>query len=216
MRRLERQTGRRPDAGGFTLIELVIVLVIVAFVVGAVAPSVKSITGANALAAAGELSGAMRYMFETAAMRHQTCRLAMDFHERAWWAECTKGKAYAGDEKSDSLDESDDDLSARFPDERQREVRKLLGHAKFGAFQDQVAKKRELPGEAGFTEVWSQHMHDPITEGLGYIYFYPQGQAELAQVTIADSGTVFSIVLQPLAGRAKVVAGKPDRPEVPR
>jgi general secretion pathway protein H len=194
---------------GFTLIEIMIVMIVIAFVAAAATPALRSVTGANARQAAGELAGTMRYLFDTAAMRHQTCRLAIDIEERSWWAECTKGKAIAGEE-SDSGD--DDDLSSRFPDERQSEARKLLAKAKFGAFNDRLAKKRQLPGTVGFTDVWTQHQREPLSKGMAYIYFYPQGQAEAAQVPMEDGGNVYTVTLQPFTGRARVVSGKPEVP----
>jgi general secretion pathway protein H len=47
---------------------------------------------------------------------------------------------------------------------------------------------------------------------MAYVYFYPQGQSETASVTVADAGHVYSVVLQPLTGRARVVPGKPEVP----
>jgi general secretion pathway protein H len=206
-------SGQGPQAGGFTLIELLIVLVIIAFVSAAALPALQSVTGANARAAAGELAGAARYLFDTAAMRHETCRLAINFDERTWWAECTKGKAYAGEE-SDGASQVDDEeeLAERFPDEQHAEIRKLLARAKFGAFTDRLSKKRELPGDAKFGDVWTQHQRDPVSKGMAYVYFYPQGQAELAHVPIEDAGNVYTIAVEPFTGRARVVNGKLEVP----
>jgi len=204
--------GGRPwasPARGLTLIEVMIVLIVVAFVVAAVAPALKSVTGANTRKAAGELAGTMRYLFDTAAMRHQTCRLAIDIEERSWWAECTKGKAIAGEESSAP---DDDDLSSRFPDEHQSEARRLLAKAKFGAFNDRLAKKRQLPGTVGFTDVWVQHQHEPVSKGMAYVYFFPQGQAESAQIPMEDSGNIYTVTLQPFTGRTRIVSGKPEVP----
>ena len=55
----------------------------------------SAVTGANARAAAGELAAGARYLFDTAALRHQTCRLALDVDHATWWAECTKDHYYA-------------------------------------------------------------------------------------------------------------------------
>ncbi len=74
---------------GFTLIEVLIVVAVIGVVALAAAPAVNSFTGANARSAASEIAGASRYLFDTAALRHQTCRLVLDIDAREWWAECT-------------------------------------------------------------------------------------------------------------------------------
>ena len=52
--------------------------------------------------AAGELAGTLRYLFDTAALRHATCRLAIDVDGQAFWPECAPGAAtLAGDRRID-------------------------------------------------------------------------------------------------------------------
>ena len=51
---------RPPGDGGFTLVELLIVLGIVALMAALAAPALGSLTGADARKAAGELAGSMR------------------------------------------------------------------------------------------------------------------------------------------------------------
>jgi len=80
-------------ARGFTLIELLVVIGVVALFVALAVPAVEAISGANARKSAAELAGAMRYLFDTAALRHATCRLALDVDARSWWAECAPGRA---------------------------------------------------------------------------------------------------------------------------
>ncbi|HEX9288964.1 MAG TPA: prepilin-type N-terminal cleavage/methylation domain-containing protein [Anaeromyxobacteraceae bacterium] len=199
---------------GFTLIELLIVIAILAVLAAAAVPALSSVTGANARAAAGELSGAARYLFETAALRHETCRLAIDLDASAWWAECTKDRVYAARELATGFQREEDDaaLEERFPDERDAEKRRLLARAKFGQFADRLARKRALPGSAAFVDVWSEHQREPSTKGMAYVYFYAHGQAEAARIPIADGDNVYSVLTQPFTGRAKVVTGKPEVP----
>jgi general secretion pathway protein H len=206
----------RPGAHGFTLVELLIAVAVMAVLTAAAVPALNAVTGANARSAAGELAGAMRYLFDTAALRHETCRLTLDLDERSWWAECTKDRVFAAREALSASDaareaeQEEEDLEARFPDDRDAEQRRLLAKAKWGRFSDRIAKKRTLPGDAAFREVWAEHLREPATRGKTHVYFYAQGRAEEARVPIVDGEHVYSVLLPAFTGRAKVVAGKPE------
>ncbi|HTT69738.1 MAG TPA: type II secretion system protein [Anaeromyxobacteraceae bacterium] len=198
-------------ASGFTLIELMIVIAVVGILSAAVVPAVDAVTGANARAAAGELAGAARYLFDTAALRHQTCRLALDLDHATWWAECTKDRYFAPrGERAFRHQEDDASLEERFPDERDAEKRRLLAGPTFTQFDDRLARKRSLPGRAHFAEVWSEHEKEPVSRGLAYVYFFPQGQAEAARIPIVDGDNAYSVLTAPFTGHARVVTGKPE------
>lgn len=195
-----------PAARGFTLVELMIVVAIVGLLGAMVVPAVESVSGADARKAAGELAGAMRYMFDTAALRHATCRLALDLDKRAWRAECAPGPAGAA---ADPEREEEDAkrLAERFPDEEDPGVRRLLARTAFGRFEDRLVKERELPGKAGFGPVHVEGRRDAVEAGTAYIYFFPGGQAQRAWVPVIDGSNRFTVVVEPFTGRARVVPG---------
>ncbi len=199
---------------GFTLIELVIVIAVIGILGAAAIPAMNAATGANVRSAAGELSGAARYLFETAALRHETCRLALDLDGAAWWAECTKDRAFSAREPSSAPEREEDDaaLAERFPEERDAEKRRLLAGARFTQFTDRLARKRALPGSARFDDVWSEHQREPFDRGMAYVYFFPQGRAEEARVPVKDGDNAYTVVLQAFTGRARVVPGVPEAP----
>ena len=203
-----------PGASGYTLIELVIVVAVIAILAAAAVPALEGVTGANARTAAGELAGAMRYLYDTAALRRQTCRLALDLDAGEWWAECTQDRFTLSREKSTAArrEEEDDELADRFPDERDAERRRLLARAKFGKFDDRLARKRSLPGSVRFEEVWTEHQREPFSKGMAYVYFFPQGRGELARVPVRDGNTQYTVLLQPFTGRARVVVGLAEVP----
>jgi len=213
-----RAAARAGAGRGFTLIELMVVLAVVAVLAGAAAPALSGVTGANARQAAGEIAGSMRALFDIAALRHETCRMVLDLQDRSWWAECTRRSEPApeGDPAERSTAESGSDpdaaLEGRFEDVDNPEKRRLLARSRFGSFADPVAKRRQLPGNVAFKEVWSEHQREPISEGRAYVYFHPQRRAEQARVPVFDGDHVYSIVLEPWTGRARIVAGVPEIP----
>jgi general secretion pathway protein H len=206
--------GHAAPPRGFTLIELLIVVAIVAAVAAAAAPAVGSLSGANVRAAAGEIAAASRYLFDTAALRHETCRMALDLDRRTWWAECTdarkEGRRRQPVVGKDGTVEDEESLARRFPDEKDADRRVFLARARFAEFQDRQVRKRELPGRAAFSGVVTPRSRDPQAKGTAYVYFYPQGQADPARIPLADGDTVYTVVLQPLTGHARVVSGRTE------
>jgi len=189
-------------ARGFTLVELLVVLSLIALLAGLAAPAVGSVTGANARKAAGELAGAMRYLYDTAALRHATCRMALDVDARAWWAECSP--AAVGIARHP--EEDDRELERRFSGEKNAELRRLLAKTDFGSFKDRLVEKRELPGRAAFGKIHVEGRRD-AEGGTVYVHFFPGGQAQRAFVPLADGNNRYTVVVEPFTGRARVVVG---------
>jgi general secretion pathway protein H len=193
---------REGTARGFTLIELVIVISLIALLAGLAAPAIGSVTGANAKKAAGELAGAMRYLYDTAALRHATCRMALDLDTRAWWAECAPGDVAI----TRGPEEDDRELARRFSGEKNAELRRLLAKTEFGAFKDRLVDRRELPGRTAFGKIRVEGRRD-AEGGTVYVHFFPGGQAQRAFVQVVDGNNRFTIVVEPFTGRARVVVG---------
>jgi general secretion pathway protein H len=194
---------RRRHERGFTLVELMVVVGVIAVMAAAAAPALGSISGANARKAAGELAGAMRYLFDTAALRHVTCRMALDLEHRSWWAECAPGAAGIA---RDPAGDEDAELEERFPDEKSAEARRLRARTSFERFEDRLAPGRELPGATRFGEVHVEGRRG-TSSGKAYVYFFPGGQAQRAVVPVQDGKNLYTIVVEPFTGRARVVVG---------
>jgi len=178
---------------------------VVAVISAAAVPALRGITGANARQAAGELAGSLRYLFDTAALRHVTCRMALDIEGHASWAECAPGPATLG--KEDQPSRVARELEERFPDERDPDRRRLMAQTRFGAFDDRLAPRRVLPGRTAFGPIRIEGRSHPVEEGVAYVYFFPGGQAQRAFIPVIDGELVYTVVLEPFTGRARVVAG---------
>jgi len=194
------------DERGFTLVELMITITVIAVLSAAVMPALNSLSGANAKQAAGELAGSLRFLFDTAALRHTTCRMALDLDARAWSVECAPG-AVAVAKDAEKAAEEEKDLADRLSDEKDAERRRLLAKTRFGAFSDRLLPKRELPGKTHFGEVRVEGRRDPVAKGTAYVHFFASGQAQRALIPVIDGDTRYTVVVEPFTGRARVVNG---------
>jgi len=189
---------------GFTLIELVIVVAVIGLLALLAAPALGTITGANVREAAGQLAGGMRYLFDTAALRNTKCRMALDREKRTWWAQCCDSATVAVGDDAKAAEREEEELARRFPDEKDEQVRKLLAKTALGSCTD-LGDKRELPGHAAFGKLKIEGASDG--EGVAYVYFFPGGQAQRAFVPVVEGSNVFTVVVEPFTGRARVVPG---------
>ena len=189
----------------FTLVELMIVIGVIAVLTAAVVPALSSLSGADARSAAGELAGSLRYLVDTAALRHATCRLALDLDGRAWSAECAAGATAVSREAG--REETDAELAERFPDEEDADRRRLLARSRFGALSDRLLPRRTLPGKAAFGEVRLEGRSEPVASGTALVHVFPGGRAQRAVIPVLDGSYLYTVVLEPFTGRARVVTG---------
>ncbi len=230
---------RRP-ARGFTLIELMVALAVAAALFSAVVMGLGALTGAQARKAMGELGAASRSLYDTAALSGNTCRLVFllpkdDSAEFTYRAECANGpvttsmdrdqeirdatkaavEAYrkrgrgnpAGAPPSTSARSSGSTLLDVLDSEKAR-VEKA---AAFSAFTTPEIQPRKMGGVR--VSVWTSHQKAKIDSGLAYLYFFPQGYTERAQVTVRQGKNVWTLLVSPLTGRTSIVDGEPEVPK---
>jgi general secretion pathway protein H len=205
---------RRPHARAlaFTLIELMIVLAVIALLAVAAGPALGGLTGADARRAAAELSGSMRWLFDSASVRHATCRLVLSPGDRTFRAECAPGRTTIDRDPEKAAEREEEE--ARRAEEASAEgagadAAAGGGANGFKAFSDAVVTTRELPGATEFTAIRVDGRDVLSKERPAYVHFFPGGRAQAARVTIGDGGHVFTVRLEPFTGRARVFAGEP-------
>ncbi len=66
--------------------------------------------------------------------------------------------------------------------------------------------EKELPDGIKFVQVETPAHPDPLTKGIAYIYYSPEGLVERAIIQIANKNNVtWSLILNPLTGQADIV-----------
>jgi general secretion pathway protein H len=82
--------------------------------------------------------------------------------------------------------------------------------AAFSAFSTPEIQPRKMSGVR--VSVWTSHQKAKIENGLAYLYFFPQGYAERAQVTVRQGKNVWTLLVSPLTGKTSIVDGEPEVP----
>ena len=197
---------------GFTLIELGVSLAVVVLLIVAVIPSIEAATGMKARDAAGEIGALVRYLYDHSALTGKACRIVFDLDTRTYWAECTSDRFVLDAEKVESRDGKAvirDKLKkeeSRFDtkDEIAAERSRIEKEAEFSAFTDSQVSKKPLP-DAVTMEVWTAHQTERFKKGQAFLYFFPQGYTERAQIYLMSAGDTYTLAVSPLTGRVKVV-----------
>lgn len=227
---------------GLTLIELTVALGIVAVLFGAAVMSIGAITGSKARAAAGELGGVIRSLYDTAALSGKTCRLVFQLASEKdedgvtkYWAECAAGNITTGRDREEELRsetrraEDDErrgsrggsgssDRSAALTDGPSlqdllaQEKERVDAAARYSKYTAPEINPRALPSSVHLS-VWTRHQHDAVKSGLAYLYFFPQGYTEKAHVYVRQGNNVWTLTVAPLTGKTTVVSEELEIPK---
>ncbi|HUM09332.1 MAG TPA: type II secretion system protein [Myxococcaceae bacterium] len=235
-------------ARGFTLIELTVAIAIAAGLFSALVLGLGALTGARARKAMGELGGAARSLYDTAALTGNTCRLVLllpkdDSAEFSYRAECASGPVTSAVDRDQEIRDAtkaaveayrkksrgsarDAQPPAPGPgahgaygtgssgstllDVLDSEKVRVEKAAAFSAFTTSEIQPRRMSGVR--VSVWTSHQRAKIDSGLAYLYFFPQGYTERAQVTVRQGNNVWTLLVSPLTGKTSIVDGEPEVP----
>ena len=232
-------TSRR-RARGFTLIELMVALAVAAALFSAVVMGLGALTGAQARKAMGELGAASRSLYDTAALSGNTCRLVFvlpkdDSAEFVYRAECASGpvttsmdrdqeirdatkaavEAYRKRGRGNPADAPPSTYArssgSTLLDVLDSEKARVEKAAAFSAFTTPEIQPQKMRGVR--VSVWTAHQRAKIDSGLAYLYFFPQGYTERAQITVRQGKNVWTLQVSPLTGRTSIVDGEPEVPK---
>ena len=236
---LQRVTARREidsDArqGGYTLIEILVVLAILVFVVAGATLGLSSLTRANLRSAAVMIAAAVRTGYTRAITQGHPVRLVLAIDGGKVWLEETEDRLVlsrnAGDDDAAGSSVASDDTAGAesAPTGPTPDTTFALGASTFvvgdnntpryrGAqFQRLEGKRfepREMPSGTRILAVYTAHAEGRKETGTQYLFFWPGGQTERAVIQVADGdGTTYSIVVHPLTGKTRIEA-VPVEPE---
>lgn len=198
--------------GGFTLIEVILVVTIIAVVVTGATFGLGAVTRTRLRSASFRVMSAARFAYNRAITQGTTTRLHFDFEKDTMAVqESTTPVTLATDEQleSDRGDAVDPWDLARSRLEKPLETPTPTSpfHPianSSGKVLDRYTAKPVGDGISVLALI-TPHDREKRTEGEGSVYFFPGGLAEQAVIQLSDSSeTVYSVEIHPLTGNARI------------
>ena len=207
---LKRAPARARD--GFTLIEVILVVAIIAVVVTGATFGLGAITRTRLRSSSFKVMSAARYAYNRAITQGTTTRLYFDFEKNTMAIEEASTPVTLATEEQ--LDGEAGDGIDPWDLARSRLEQPLDPPAPQSPFQaitnaSGTVLKRYTAHPVGdgieLHALITPHEADKRTDGQGAVYFFPGGLTEHAVVQLKDSSeTVYSVEVHPLTGNAKI------------
>jgi len=213
---------RSRSRSGFTLVEMMVVVIIVALAAGTVTFGLRALTRANLRSACMRVTAASRAAYGRALSQGTTVRVVLDFEKNEISIDEARGAltlARNDDHAREEQEGADEDRAAVDPWEAARAnlattLRPTFGASPFGAIQNDEGEplRRFAPrplsdrGDIRVVRLFVPHEPAARESGRGAIHFFPNGRTEHAVVQLTDDGgdTIYSVEIHPLTGRATI------------
>ncbi len=205
---------------GFTLIELIVVVAVMAVITAAVVTGVGNVRGASVQSETGKIGVAVRYLYNLTVLSGKVHRLVFDLDKRMYW-----GEEQTSDDPCQQFllpGEGDDEEAKKAAKKKPKKSKSGKGGK---VVEDEPAKM-----DAGFTEtksrllakytmdagisiagVMTSHQNEPLKKGTAYLYFFPNGTTENALIWVKGDGAaedddadVMTVEVKALQGAAKL------------
>lgn len=193
---------------GFTLIELMFVVFVIALLAKVMLPRVANLFRVNLKTSAVQLAGYMQSAYEYAVLRHKRVRVQFDLNEGTYWAELASDDAPAMPliTENSKLDDVLMELEKKAAEPLPTDEEALK--EQFEKLSDGPLRPSKLPNGVKFKSI---RLADSKNDKTSWLEFSPTGFSQKAIVSIEhESGTSMSISLPVLGGRSVVEKGDAD------
>jgi len=207
VRRVQPRTSR-----GFTLIEVIIVIAIIAVVVTGATFGLGAITRTRLRSSAFKVMSAARFAYNRSLTQGTTTRLRFDFDKDTMAIEETLTPVTLA--TSEQLEDEDGQAVDPWDLARARLEQPLTPVKPTSPFQPIANQNGKIierytakpVGDAvSVHALITPHENETRTDGEGSVYFFPGGLTEHAVIQLSDaSDTVYSIEIHPLTGNARI------------
>ena len=189
---------------GFTLIEMVVVMLIIALGFALVIPQFRAATHADLKRSALRLAATIEHTFHQSAFRRETLRLHYDLEGSRYWLDRFVDPAAEKDalalRPGGALGEGGSGADAPEADDANTEPYYVMD-------REILPEPVTLPNGVFIASVSTQYL-EKATEGEAFTHFFPDGYAEPTVLYMTDAqGGEYTLYVSPISGRVKVLPG---------
>jgi len=182
---------------GFTLVEILMVIALLALLATSVLPRVGSVFRVNVQSSVRRYAAMVRYAYDQSVLTGRVHRIILDMDKQSWGVEVAEPGALP-------LDRSKQGVLA----EGIREDDRVTSEPSFKKVTGNLVDSFPSGVQIVQVESWRLGKGKVATKGEIGIYAFPNGYIDESTVTLAESGKEngqrFTVTTQPLTGRIKV------------
>lgn len=176
---------------GFTLIELMIVIALIALIAVLALPSISSYFQVSLSTASRQIATTIKEAYNASMVTGKVYRLVYDLKTAEYWVESGPSTVLLDTAESKRRDE----------DRKKFAKTSEPAPSAFALDTTITRKKQPLPRGVAYEDIITQQSPDPITDGMAYTHFFPQGITEQTLIHLRDTSDHFSsLVISPLVG----------------
>jgi prepilin-type N-terminal cleavage/methylation domain-containing protein len=188
---------------GFTLIELMVVVALIALISVMALPSISSYFQVSLNSATREVAGTVREAYNATLVTGKMHRIAYDLKSGEYWVEVGNANTDSAVlETKESKERAERRKRLHFGDQKQENT------SGFAMDSTVTKKKKSLPRGVSFEDVVSEQTREPQTAetaAVAYTHIFPNGLTEQTIIHITDSSKHHtSLSITPLLGRTDV------------
>ena len=205
-------TSKRPNHG-FTLIELIFVIILVALITTVAIPKVSSTLGLNIKSSVLRVAGFLQAGYQQAILTHKKIRVSFDLDTGQYWAEnMAPAESIPMINEGTNLDEVLNAFRKREEEENSNDEEEMKKReaAKFQKIESVVLKSGQIEPPLKIKSI--MFPGEDKTENQGTVSFFISGSGINEEVILyvahGDSDNVYSIIFPPMTGKAKIEKGE--------
>lgn len=184
---------------GFTIIEILVVVALMALVFAAALPGITGTMRVSIESSSRDLATTIRATFDEASLKGRVYRVVFDIDKGQYWVE--QGPVQFS-LTSEELKREEAEHEARLT----KEERDARPHAVFGLATAVTRDKKSLPLGIKFTDVIGSQTHDPIKGGTAYAHVFPHGFIEKTTIHLKDGGGhETTLFVDSVSGKSRII-----------